>query len=88
MPTASQLETLAISETGFVFDPRTGATFTVNPVGHAVLLALRDGLPLDGVVARLRERFEQVPGDAVRDDVGDFVRVLRQHGLLPASFQV
>ena len=88
MPTATHLETLAISETGFVFDPRTGATFTVNPVGQAVLLALREGLPLDRILARLRERFAEVPGASLRDDVAEFVHVLRQHGLLPASFQV
>jgi hypothetical protein len=40
---AERLSNLALSPTGFVFDPRTGATYTVNPTGRAVLEALRDG---------------------------------------------
>jgi hypothetical protein len=81
----AQLQNLAISETGFVFDPRTGATFTLNPAGLAVLMALRDGLPLDGVVARVHERFDAVPA-AARQDVVEFVHLLRQHSLLPSTF--
>lgn len=84
----TQLETLAISETGFVFDPRTGATFTLNPAGVAVIVALRDGLSVGEVVARLHERFERVPAESARDEVVEFIHLLRQHGLLPASFQV
>jgi PqqD family protein of HPr-rel-A system len=78
------LQDLALSETGFVFDPRTGATFTVNPTGLAVLGALRDGLSIDDIVARLDDRFGGAPnaGDA-RDQVADFIHVLRQQGLLP-----
>jgi PqqD family protein of HPr-rel-A system len=83
MPEKNHLESLAVSETGFVFDPRTGATFTVNPAGLAVLAALREGLAVDGVVARIRERFDHVPADSARDDVLDFVHLLRHHGLLP-----
>jgi Coenzyme PQQ synthesis protein D (PqqD) len=88
MSTNTQLETLAISETGFVFDPRTGATFTLNPVGLAVVVALRDGLSVEDAIARLHERFEHVPVASARDEVVEFIHLLRQHGLLPASFQV
>jgi hypothetical protein len=86
--THAQLQNLAISETGFVFDPRTGATFTLNPAGLTVLVALRDGLALDGIVARVHERFEAVPAGSARQDVVEFVQLLRQHGLVPASFTV
>ena len=83
----ANLENLAISETGFVFDPRSGATFTVNPTGLVVLHALREGLALEVTIERLRERFEAVAADA-KDDVVDFVHVLRQQGLLPQDFKL
>ena len=86
MPRTSVIENLAVSPTGFVFDPRSGATFTLNPTGLAVLLALREGLPVDRVVAKVREGFDDAPTEEVRGDVVDFVHVLQQHGLLPPDF--
>ncbi len=83
--TRAALQNLAISDSGFVFDPCSGATFTLNATGLAVLLALRDGLSLAAVVARLAERFEGL-GGAAREDVLDFVQMLRQHGLVQAEF--
>jgi PqqD family protein of HPr-rel-A system len=87
MPRTDHLKHLAVSETGFVFDPTSGATFTVNPTGLVVLQALREELPLDAVVARLCDRFEHASAEA-RDEVLDFVQSLRQHALLPADFKL
>jgi PqqD family protein of HPr-rel-A system len=87
MSQASNLKNLAISETGFVFDPTSGATFTLNAAGLFVLQALRDGKRLDDVVQDLRESFDSVTVDA-KDDVLDFVERLRQHGLLPRASDV
>jgi len=84
--TPAQFRDLAVSESGFVFDPRSGATFTVNPGGLVVLGGLREGLDLDALITRLRERFDALPGDGTREDILDFVHVLRQLGLLPPDF--
>jgi PqqD family protein of HPr-rel-A system len=79
------LQNLAVSDSGFVFDPMSGATFTLNTSGLVILNALREGLSLDETVARVHERFEDVAADT-KDDVLDFVQRLRQHGLLPSDF--
>ncbi len=76
------LNDLAISETGFVFDPRTGATFNVNATGLMILRALRDGKADDEIAQGLKEEFEATPPD-VQDHVAEFVQLLRQYGLLP-----
>jgi PqqD family protein of HPr-rel-A system len=86
MSDAHVLKNLAISETGFVFDPRSGATYTLNPTGLAVVAALREGASLDDSIDRLRASFQEVDDD-VRNDVIDFLQVLRQHGLLPPDFK-
>jgi PqqD family protein of HPr-rel-A system len=78
------LRELAISDSGFVFDPRTGATFTLNATGLAIVLALRDGVSIDAVAGRVRDRFVEVPS-SIEDDVIDFVRALEHHGILPSS---
>jgi len=75
------LRALAISETGFVFDPRTGHSYSVNPTGLAVLSAMKEGLPLDAIISRLREEFE-AEASAVEDDIEGFLALLREYGLV------
>lgn len=84
MSATSRLKDLALSETGFVFDPSSGATFTVNATGLCVLQAMKDGLSRLEIGVRLRERFDVRSGDPARD-VGDFVELLRQHGIASAA---
>lgn len=82
------LRDLALSDTGFVFDPYTGATFTTNPTGQCVLQALREGLGRADIAARLRERFALQGDHDVEGDLVEFVQLLRQHGVLPSSFSL
>lgn len=85
MSATARLRDLALSESGFVFDPYSGGTFTVNRTGMVLLHALRDGLSRPAIVERLRTDF-QVDGADLESDIGEFVRLLVQQGLLPAEF--
>ena len=71
---------LAISRSGFVFDPHTGATFTLNLTGLTIVDALKQGATLEQVVLRLRDTYAEVPG-SLQQDVSAFLTELRQHGL-------
>ncbi len=82
-----RLASLAISPTGFVFDPRSGATFTVNATGRTIIEALRDGRGLDDAVTMLAGAFDSGRAD-LRRDVLEYVRVLRDQGLLPADYEL
>jgi Coenzyme PQQ synthesis protein D (PqqD) len=84
MSNAKRLGDLALSDTGFAFDPCTGATFTVNATGLCVLLAMKEGLLPGAVTERLRARFDALGADVGRD-VDDFVALLRQHGIVDAA---
>lgn len=81
------LDQLAISASGFVFDPVSGGTFTVNATGRALLEGLRDGLGLAELTAKLNERFATDDADLQRD-VLEYVRALRDVGLLPPQFEL
>ena len=85
MSQKKQLTDLAVSDSGFVFDPFSGATFTVNATGLVAIAALKEGLGRAEIDARLRERFEVNGADPARD-VDEFVGLLRHHGLVPADF--
>lgn len=82
-----RLASLAISPTGFVFDPRSGATFTVNDTGRTIIESLRDGKGLDATVTLLAGSFDAGRSD-LRRDVLEYVRLLRDQGLLPTDYEL
>ena len=81
MSNVKRLGDLALSDTGFAFDPYSGSTFTINPTGVCVLQAMKEGLSEDAIAERLRGRFDARGAD-VRRDVDDFTALLQQHGIV------
>ncbi|MCO4774076.1 MAG: HPr-rel-A system PqqD family peptide chaperone [Deltaproteobacteria bacterium] len=82
-----RLSQLAISPSGFIFDPRSGSTFTVNEPARFILEAIRDGLGLDAIVKTLNDHFAAGAADLRRDTL-EFARRLRDSGLLPTDFEL
>ena len=82
-----RLSQLAISASGFIFDPMSGATFTVNETGKTIIEGIRDGAGLDSIVASLDDTFSCERSDLRRDTL-EYVRQLRDQSLLPADFQL
>jgi hypothetical protein len=78
---SAKLKDLAVSETGFVFDPHSGATFTLSATGQAVLGVLRAGGTPEDAARALENAYEGTPKD-VRDHVTEFVSLLKRHGLV------
>jgi PqqD family protein of HPr-rel-A system len=78
------LRELAISDSGFVFDPRSGATFTLNATGLAIVLALREGLAAPAVAERLRSEFAETDAE-LEAHVTEFVRALEDCGVVPSA---
>jgi hypothetical protein len=77
------LKALAVSDSGFVFDPRTGHSYSLNRTGLALLRAMQEGLVPVAISARLGDLFEDV--GRVDDDVDAFITALRDFGLLPPT---
>lgn len=84
MSNKSRIKDIAINETGFVFDPYSGGTFTLNLTGLLVVKALRAGLSQTQIVAQLRGEFAGATSK-VDEDVQDFMRSLRDFGLLSSA---
>lgn len=83
MVDTQRLKELAVSDTGFVFDPYSGLTFSVNSTGRFILEALKSGQTADAVAQGLSEGFETQPSDDPARDVHEFILMLRENGLLP-----
>lgn len=77
-----RLRDLALSDSGFVFDPMSGHSFTVNPSGLHILRALKDAREPEQIAASLAEAFELETGEDPVRDVQDFLMQLRECGLV------
>jgi len=69
-------EYLALSENGFLFDARTGSTYSLNKTGTFLLRKMIDGVSPTGLPEILTEAFE-VDSDAANRDVDQFLFRLR-----------
>lgn len=76
LPDAKSLERLAVSESGFVFDPVSGHSFTVNETGLSILRALQQDRRLDTLRAGLLEEFD-IDETTLERDLLEFLGSLR-----------
>jgi hypothetical protein len=72
----ARLSRLAINEEGFVFDPQTGESFTVNTSGGMIIKFLAKGSSKEEIAEALVEAYNIKLNDA-HSDVRDFVDQLR-----------
>jgi len=77
-PKLSSLQRLAISESGFVFDPVSGHNFTVNETGLSILRRLQKSTDLAPLLKSLGDEYEITPRDLERD-VLEFAGMLRDY---------
>jgi Coenzyme PQQ synthesis protein D (PqqD) len=75
-PSLSNLQRLAISESGFVFDPVSGHNFTVNETGLTILRLLQKDTEIAPILAQLSAEYDAPIRDIERD-VLEFAGVLR-----------
>ena len=88
MNAEQRLKDLAISDTGFLFDPYSGSTFTVNATGRVIFEGLKEAEGREQIVAALTDAFATTPEDDLQRDLDEFVHLLRQSGLLPAEYTI
>lgn len=76
------LKSLAVSTNGFVFDPRTGHSFTTNTSGLTILKGLQQGKSTDEIVSVLQTEMAAPP--SVTADLEQFIGTLVDLGWMPA----
>ncbi|MDD3806676.1 MAG: HPr-rel-A system PqqD family peptide chaperone [Candidatus Marinimicrobia bacterium] len=72
---------IAISETGFVFDPTTGDSYTLNSVGMEILSLLKEGLSREAISTKILEKYDVEKGVLERY-LYDFLGQLKQYQLI------
>ncbi len=72
---------IAISDSGFLFNPSTGDSYTLNPVGQETLKLLKDGNNDEGVIEYILKNY-MTDKDAVEKDLYDFKNMLKNFKLI------
>lgn len=78
------LDHLALSESGFLFDSRTGLTYTLSRTGTFLLRALIDGADAETLPERLVATFD-VEAPVADKDVEQFLFRLSDIGVLASG---
>jgi PqqD family protein of HPr-rel-A system len=77
----NRLRSLALSETGFVFDPITGYTYNLNPMATELLKRLQKGETADVILAHMKANYD-ADANEIERDWEQFLERLREYGLL------
>lgn len=75
------LEHLAVSESGFLFDARTGHSYTLSRTGTFLVRALVAGAAAEELTPRIVDTYD-VDGAVAARDVEQFLMRMRDLGLL------
>ncbi|NVO19523.1 MAG: PqqD family protein [Bacteroidetes bacterium] len=80
----SLIKDIALSDSGFIFNPVTGESFTVNPIGVGILNQLRLGKARQEILDQLVVEF-QVDLEQAERDLMDFLNLLKHFRLVSSN---
>jgi len=71
---------IAISDSGFLFNPATGESYNVNATGTELLNLIKEGKSLAEIISIFTEKYD-VNNSTVEKDYQDFVDIIEQFNL-------
>lgn len=72
---------IATSESGFIFNPSTGDSFSANPMAAELLLLFKQGLTIAEIKNKVLEKYD-VDASQLENDWDDFISQLKDAQLL------
>ena len=72
---------IAVSASGLIFNPDTGESFTVNPMGAKIINDLKDGKDQEQIVREILMNYF-VEKNTFEKDFEDFVGLLKNYSLI------
>ncbi len=74
-------KSIAVSETGFIFNPLTGDSYNVNKTAAFIIAKLREGAEASEIIPALMEEYD-VDNFTAEKDLNDFLTVLKNYQLI------
>ena len=75
---------IALSDSGFVFNPASGESYTVNPIGVEIIQLLKDGKSIEEVSKLILENYN-TDLTTIDKDLNDFIVMLKQYSLIESN---
>lgn len=75
-PNPDVLKRLVISESGFIFDPIFGKSYSANSIGLLILKYIQNGATLEEIITNITNEFNVGREDAERDII-EFIQSLQ-----------
>lgn len=72
---------IAISENGFIFNPLTGDSFSVNETGVFIIQKLKEEETIEAILQSLMDEYE-LDAHTAEKDLNDFVSMLKSYQLI------
>ncbi|MFU8843367.1 MAG: PqqD family protein [Bacteroidales bacterium] len=72
---------IAVSTSGLIFNPDTGESFSVNPLGSEIINYLKEGGEVQDIGRHITEKYN-VDQKTFEKDFDDFVSQLRTYSLI------
>ncbi|KPA11275.1 Coenzyme PQQ synthesis D [Candidatus Magnetomorum sp. HK-1] len=76
-----RLTSLAISDSGFIFDPSTGDAYNTNVIGVRIINLLKQGKDFNELMDLLIEQYE-VTEEELEADLNDFIQILKNYHMV------
>ncbi len=72
---------IAVSESGFIFNPGNGDSFSVNDIGAEIIRLLQENKQINEISAAISSKYE-VEKNQMEKDMDDFISLLFSFNLL------
>ncbi|HHJ09337.1 MAG TPA: PqqD family protein [Bacteroidetes bacterium] len=72
---------IAVSDSGFVFDPSSGESYSLNPIGTEIVKLLQQGRSHEDIIRDLTGKYD-VDDATLERYYYDFIGMLKQFNLL------
>jgi hypothetical protein len=72
---------VAVSDSGMIFNPDTGETYTVNPIGAEIINGIKEGNTSTEISNKVTSKYTVEPS-TFEKDFDDFISLLRNYSLI------
>ncbi|MGA2298879.1 MAG: PqqD family protein [FCB group bacterium] len=72
---------IAASETGFIFNPSTGDSFSTNEIGSEILMLMKENKSNSDIENYILDKYD-IDSVTFERDYEDFISLLQNHNLL------
>lgn len=72
---------IALSDSGFIFNPSSGDSYSINPIGNKILQYMKEDKTEEEIIQLITEEY-MIDKDTVEKDLYDFKNMLKSYKLM------